>query len=188
MKIDWFTSDLHFGHKNVIEFCHRPFSSLEDMNETLIKNWNHSVSKSETIVVVGDLALCKFKDFLPIAQRLNGRKILVQGNHDGYSVGQYNSAGFDVVQEMVINLCGQRTRLSHFPYAYKWWRQLFAHKSEKRFMEKRPPRRDNEYLIHGHTHSKFQHKDNRIHVGVDAWNFKPVHLSQIESIMSKNAT
>lgn len=181
----WFTSDLHFGHKNVIEYTGRPFSTKEEMHGVLITNWNKKVQPQDTIVIAGDLALCTFKEFEPIATQLNGKKILVQGNHDHYSKGQYEKLGFDVYQELVMNLCGHRVRISHFPYAPTAEQRLTCFPSELRFLERRPPRVEGEFLIHGHTHMKIREEDNRIHVGVDAWNYSPVSLREIESILSK---
>lgn len=180
----WFTSDLHFGHAGVIRYCGRPFTTLEEMHEALIKNWNECVREGDTVYVLGDLALCPFRDFEPIAKRLKGRKILIRGNHDAYSEGQYARAGFTVYHELKMKLAGSIVRLSHYPYAMPWWKRPFAFKSELRFMEKRPPQIPGEFLLHGHTHMHYKRRGNMIHVGVDAWH-RPVSQREIESLIGK---
>ncbi len=180
----WFTSDLHFGHEGVIRYCNRPFANLDEMHAALIKRWNERVRPDDTVYVIGDLALCHFSVFAPLAAQLNGTKILIQGNHDHYSVGQYRKLGFTVYREVTMKLAGKIVRLSHYPYALPWYKRLLAFKSELRFMDRRPPRIPGEILIHGHTHMKYQSAGNRIHVGVDAWNFYPASLSQIERLIN----
>lgn len=81
MKI-FVTSDLHFFHGNIIEYCKRPFSNVEVMNECLIENWNSKINKEDLVIYCGDFALCTADKFDETIKRLNGRKILVKGNHD----------------------------------------------------------------------------------------------------------
>ena len=50
-----FTSDLHLGHKNILKLCNRPFSSIEEMDATLIENWNKKVHKNDQVYILGDL-------------------------------------------------------------------------------------------------------------------------------------
>lgn len=78
----WFTSDTHFGHKKVIEYCNRPFSSVEEMDETLIKNWNSRVGQRDTVYHLGDVGWHRGKDLERLLNRLNGDVHLVYGNHD----------------------------------------------------------------------------------------------------------
>lgn len=183
--MNWFTSDLHFGHEGVIGYCNRPFASLDEMHTELIRRWNACVQSDDTVYVLGDLALCRFRDFEPLAKQLRGRKVLIRGNHDKYSEGQYERAGFTVYHELKMKLAGYTVRLSHFPYALPWYRRPFAFKSELRFMDRRPPRVKGEFLMHGHTHTTYRHADNRIHVGVDAWAYAPVSSPEIESILGR---
>lgn len=181
----WFTSDLHFGHELVIKYANRPFISLDEMHEELIKRWNSKVCKDDTIYILGDMSFLPHKEFEPIAKQLNGNKILIIGNHDKYSIGQYAKYGFTAYHECLISLCGKRVRLSHFPYALPWYKKPFAFKSELRFMDRRPHKIKGEILLHGHTHTKKKVINNMIHVGVDAWNYAPISEGQIESLMSK---
>ncbi len=76
----WFTSDTHFAHRNVIEFCKRPFASIEEMDEEIIRRWNERVEPGDRVYHLGDFA---FGDHDPYLSRLNGMKNLVIGNHDG---------------------------------------------------------------------------------------------------------
>ncbi|MCF1193194.1 metallophosphoesterase, partial [Mangrovimonas sp. AS39] len=78
----WFTSDLHLGHKNILVYEKeaRPFETVEEMNETLISNWNNTVRTSDIVFCLGDFAFGRSN--VDLAARLNGRKRLVMGNHD----------------------------------------------------------------------------------------------------------
>lgn len=113
MKV-FLISDTHFNHANIIKYCNRPFASVEEMNEILIKNWNETVSKNDVIIHLGDVALGS-KDLLEmIIPRLNGKKILIKGNHDTYSDDFYKKIGFDTVSKFPILYDGFYL-LSHEP-------------------------------------------------------------------------
>src|SRR5574337_2027478 len=72
-------SDLHFDHARIIELCHRPFSSKEEMNEQMVSRWNSVVSNEDHVIFGGDFMFAKEDKWF---DRLNGRKTLVVGNHD----------------------------------------------------------------------------------------------------------
>lgn len=79
------TSDLHFGHANIQKFCPNTrgrFVDVEHMNETMIKEWNEQVSAGDTVYILGDVAFMSAEKAVVIMQRLNGNKILIEGNHD----------------------------------------------------------------------------------------------------------
>ena len=78
----WFTADSHFGHVNILNYTKRPWSTVDQMNEALVENWNAVVAPEDTVIVLGDFAMGVRKDTCPIGKRLNGHKILVPGNHD----------------------------------------------------------------------------------------------------------
>lgn len=77
----YFTADTHFDHANIIRFCDRPFATVEEMNETLIANWNRKVRANDTVFIMGDMFF-RTTDPEPILRRLKGKKHLIVGNHD----------------------------------------------------------------------------------------------------------
>ena len=76
------TSDLHFGHANVIKFDNRPFQNVEEMDRALIALWNETVSKRDTVYILGDFSWYRGEKTNEILKQLNGKKILIIGNHD----------------------------------------------------------------------------------------------------------
>ena len=84
----YYTSDLHFGHKNIIKYENRPFESIEDMTEGLIERWNNKVTNNDVVYILGDFALknsyMNKAKILECFKRLNGYKYLVPGNHEDY--------------------------------------------------------------------------------------------------------
>jgi len=81
----WITSDLHFGHTNIMKFCpvtRGRFTDVEHMNATMIKEWNETVAPEDTVYILGDVAFCGIEKAVQILGQLNGTKILIEGNHD----------------------------------------------------------------------------------------------------------
>lgn len=85
----WFTSDTHFGHKNILEYekVARPFATIEEMHEVMIDRWNSVVAVNDIVYHLGDF--CFGRHWLAIAKRLKGKKKLVMGNHDTYPTSDY---------------------------------------------------------------------------------------------------
>lgn len=73
------TSDTHYGHANIIKYCNRPFSSVEEMNEVMIERHNAVVREKDIIYHLGDVYMSMKGKFL---EKLTGRKRLILGNHD----------------------------------------------------------------------------------------------------------
>lgn len=192
MGTTWFTSDLHLSHKNIINYCDRPFSTIGIHDDVLIANWNDRVEQGDVVWVLGDFTLSGgMKHGLERLKELKGRKRLVAGNHDPCWVGRtdacryiprYIEAGFEIVTPWARAKLGQHSvNLSHFPYAgdsqhvdrYAGWRL-------------RPSAVP---LLHGHTHSR-QHINRellgtiQIHVGVDAWDYAPVASHTLEQVLN----
>ena len=81
----YFTSDLHFWHKNAIVFTNRPFNDMEEMNKKLIENWNRTVYSNDEIYILGDVTMRSLFYASDILQQLKGRKYLLIGNHDYFA-------------------------------------------------------------------------------------------------------
>ena len=78
----WFTSDTHFGHKNIIRFAERPFQDVEEMDAMLIKNWNEVVDYQDDVYHLGDFSLTDPARTGQIIDQLNGNIHLIKGNHE----------------------------------------------------------------------------------------------------------
>ena len=96
------TSDTHFGHENIIKYCNRPFPNAEEMDKALIDNWNAVVGKNDTVIHLGDVGLASKSRLKEIISQLNGHKLLIKGNHDGYPDQFYYDAGFRYVSRYPI--------------------------------------------------------------------------------------
>jgi calcineurin-like phosphoesterase family protein len=180
----WYTADLHFGHANIIKYCNRPFRDVDHMNQELIRRWNECVAPEDMVFVLGDVALGKLAETLPLVQQLSGSKILVPGNHDrcwpGHKkvrpsdIDKYRDAGFSIgPSEWHM----EAWTLCHFPY-----------EEDPRHQDKYAgfhPVDRGRWLLHGHVHDLWRVKRRQINVGVDVWNFYPVSNHQIEELIRK---
>jgi calcineurin-like phosphoesterase family protein len=196
---DAFTSDPHYGHANVIRYSNRPFASVDEMNEFLITRYNEIVGPHDNCLWVGDCFLCPMKEAEAIMSRLNGRKFLIRGNHDR-KAARMAALGFDMVTDkMTLNIAGQTVRASHFPYPGTPTLELNVEPEEKasdnkeleaeKRKKKHWERARGEFLLHGHTHSRnvFNAGDRRqIHVGVDAWEYHPARIEEIQKIITSH--
>lgn len=182
----WFTSDPHFGHRLVAE--HRGFGDdtyAHDMK--LMENWSKVVRQDDVVWVLGDLAVSNPTLALEILSRLPGRKHLVTGNHDpihpmhrntGKWVDRYFKV-FETVQPFArAKWDGKYFLMSHFPY--------LKDRGVPRYTQYRLPD-EGMWLLHGHTHDSERIEGHEIHVGVDAWDMKPVHLEQVLALRGEDA-
>lgn len=184
---DWVTSDTHFSHARIIALSNRPFASVEEMDEAMIERWNEIVKPEDIVVHLGDLALGRLAESLPLTERLNGRRFLIPGNHDrisqafdhGKSIDRftpvYEAAGWSILPEVIeMTVAGRQVLLSHYPYDG----------------DSRPDRPDRHAhiraqdtglpIIHGHVHGEWAVRGRQFNVGVDIHDFRPVHRTVIE--------
>lgn len=163
----WFTADTHFGHAKIVELSHRPFASVDAMDEGLIANWNARVGPKDDVWHLGDFA---FRNTLPAAAylaQLNGRIHMVWGNHDGGNKGAEQVAGlFASAQDVkYLRLDGEKITLYH--YAQRVWRN--SHKGA--------------WHLFGHTHNCLPPVGRSMDVGVDAQGYAPVSFEEVRAFM-----
>lgn len=177
----FFTSDTHFYHGNIMKYCNRPFSSVEEMNETLINNWNKVVPKDGIVFHLGDFGFCGKDKFYEILDRLNGKIYWVIGNHDWKlltdTLRNSHQKIEAVEQQLYIQIEGQKIYLNHFPmlcYAGSWrgenstW-QLFGHVHTSPYIETG--------LDHQRLYILFP---TQYDVGVDKNGFTPISFKQVK--------
>jgi len=109
-------SDLHINHDNTWKLFKnndgsplRPFSSSEEMTETMIERWNNTVKEFDKVYVLGDVVINK--KHLHLMEKFNGKKVLIRGNHDIFKLKDYTPYFYDVRGVHVLN----DMILSHIP-------------------------------------------------------------------------
>lgn len=173
----FFTADTHFGHKNIIDYCKRQFRDVEEMNETLIDNWNGTVGKNDTVFHLGDFGMGDAADWNRILDRLNGRIYLVAGNHDLRALSSGVNTRFEKVSmQMLIQVGKRKIYLNHYPFlcfsgSEKECWQLFGHVHSNRRQSTADNSRLN-YLL-----------STQYDVGVDKNDYAPISYKQIRDIL-----
>lgn len=173
-------SDTHFGHTNTWEKFKcvdgsplRPFSSTEEMDETMVERWNEKVKSSDTVYHLGDVVIAKRN--LETVKRLNGRLILIRGNHDIYKDSDYQDAGFEQIHGVRVFV--DKFIMSHIP--------LHPDCITSRFRAN----------VHGHLHgnevqwiadgsSAEKSVDPRyLCVSVEHTNYAPLHFDEVDALI-----
>ena len=180
----WFTSDTHFGHYNIIKYTGRPFKTVEEMDETLIKNWNDRVKPGDIIFHLGDFGNGGSDKIKQVLTRLNGKKFMILGNHDRKTFRAGHSQHFQAItQQMYIRVNGRAVYLNHYPFL------CFAGTYRKP--------EDMVWQLFGHVHSGPLNNNSadserlkylwptQYDVGVDNNNFCPVSWSEICEIINE---
>lgn len=135
----WVTSDLHFHHNNILKFQpNRKFNSVQEMNEAMIREWNEKVSPEDTVYILGDVAFCPAKEATAILTRLNGKKILIEGNHDSKLVKSDDFKSCFVEIHKYLRLVYDKTLFCMFHFPIHEWDQ--CHRGS--------------IHLHGHVHGK----------------------------------
>lgn len=171
MKNSFLIADTHFGHANICKFLRkdgtplRPWNDVQEMDEQLIQNWNAKVGQYDRIYLVGDAVIARKN--LKIFNRLNGKKVLIKGNHDIFKLNDYLPYFEDIRAYHVLD----NHLVCHIP----------VHPSSKgRFTAN----------IHGHTHDNIVRDENNwpdpwyIPVSVEQIDYTPVAFEEIRKISS----
>lgn len=172
----FFASDHHFGHENVIAHCDRPYSSVEEMDEDLIKKWNEKVPKNGLVVHGGDLSMDLSKEILykNYINRLNGRIVFqIIGNHDRklekwFYKNKTHSYPFGdkcliIVKDKDFEYGRKKIVANHFP-ELSWY-----HKE------------NGAWHVFGHVHGDLKHPNkNAVDITVDATNYYPLSYFELK--------
>ena len=135
--MNFYISDNHFGHFNIIRYDNRPFDSVEKMDEIMIDRWNEVVVDNDTVYILGDFSWYDEKKTLEILNCLSGHKVLIKGNHD--RISPKIAKCFDKVCDYLeVNDGGSCVAMSHYPILF--WNNQF---------------RDSIHL-YGHVHNSHQ--------------------------------
>ena len=188
----FFTSDTHFGHTNIIRFCNRPFKDAEEMNNTLIDNWNSVVGKNDIVYHLGDFAFGSQTLWNNMLDRLNGHIHLIIGNHDMKNLKQGCIDRFESVSfQKQIYIEGKCIYLNHFPFlcyagSYRYenpvW-QIFGHvHSQDAFYDIESITDQEVKEILGQDANRLQYLfPTQYDVGVDKNNFTPINYYEVKA-------
>lgn len=167
MRKTFYSSDHHLGHERALTQYERPFGSVEEMNETLLRNWNETVGDNVGYVV-GDLCAHSLgeRETRRFFERMSGEKHLIIGNHDEINGYVLELPWASVNHVLTIRDGDADVFLSH--YAHVTW----------------PHARFGSYHLYGHTHGELPGTRRSLDVSVDATGFKPVTLDQAKAMMA----
>lgn len=172
MKNIFFTSDTHFGHANIIRYSNRPFSSVEEMDETLIENINKMIKPNDILYHLGDFSFKRGDFIYDYMDKIRCNNIYyIYGNHDKeIRKNRDLQLRFIWAKDFAeINVNGQEITLCH--YAMRVWNK--SHHGT--------------WHLYGHSHGSLPDNNNSLSfdIGVDCHNYKPLHFDEVAVIMSK---
>jgi len=151
----FFTGDEHYGHKNIIKYCNRPFVSVEQMNCTILQRHNKVVTKNDVVIHAGDFTLKSKTIAGEFISKLNGTHIFLGGSHDKW-------LGKNVKTRWEKTIEGQHVVVDH--YAYRTWAQSYY----------------SSWMLHGHSHGKLKPIGLQYDVGVDNNDFYPISFEGLK--------
>ena len=172
--MEWFTSDTHFCHENIIRLQNRPFETVADMDDRLIDNINRVVRRNDTLYHLGDFAFGPVERGMKIRNRIKCDNVfLIYGNHDEKnrafkefrrSFGKHNC--HDIME---IRRDGRLLVMCHYP-------MLYHHHWDK-----------GAWMLHGHMHGEgMVHPELPVFdVGVDIWNFEPLSYQDVCTVIEQ---
>lgn len=137
---NFYIADTHFDHNNIIKFDNRPFFNQEDMNSTLIKNWNKVVHKNDNVFVLGDFCWSKEERWIELLSELKGVKYLIKGNHDLKQMStKLKNLWADIKDYKEITDKNRKVILCHYP--------ILCYKNSYK---------KDTYMLFGHVHNQTQ--------------------------------
>jgi calcineurin-like phosphoesterase family protein len=162
----FFTSDTHFGHDSIIKLANRPFSSVEEMDETMVQRWNERVRPGDLVYHLGDFALKQTREQTQrVHERLNGTIYLLEGNHESNALA-IKRRFLHVTEYKKIDIGGQKIVLFHYPI--RSWDGIFK----------------GSWHLYGHVHGLLPSFGKSFDIGVDNHNFYPLSFEEVREYMS----
>ncbi len=169
--MNYFIADPHFEHASIIRMCSRPFADVDEMNRTLIQNWNSRVRSIDTVYVLGDVFLhSEPEKAVSILEQLKGKKILLVGNHDGSWMSKVRAEDYFEKVELAMEVYDGRHvyTLCHYP--------MLSWRREKKT-----------YMIFGHIHDNTEmdlwpliaKRDHMLNAGVEINHYQPVTFEEL---------
>lgn len=170
----WFTSDLHFNHRNICKYSNRPFSSVKEMNEVLIQNWNRMVRPEDSIWHLGDFAFGPISFTKKILECLNGEINLIYGNHDQEIIKHLDVICNDIkTAQYYKEFTYNKQKFILFHYGMRVWNS--SHHGS--------------IMLHGHSHGSLPPHGKSVDVGVDApFIIPPINEFPLGTIGQENYT
>ena len=162
----WLTSDTHFFHENIIQYCGRPFANAEMMNEYLIEQWNSVVKPGDIVYHLGDVAMGgkeAYEGIGALLAHLNGSKRLIVGNHD--DIPFFSRGGWFKKVMMWRVFPEHRILLTHVPIHESSIHERIVVAGGKN--------------VHGHIHQNPSPEGPYKCVCVEHTNYRPVHIEEV---------
>lgn len=177
----YFTSDSHFGHKNIIKFCNRPFQNVIEMNSEMVNAWNSIVKPDDIVYHLGDLIFSMTRKWeIKLLKSLNGQIIVLKGNHDRVKQLDY-FINNGLIQEWYYN---KQISYEYNNSIYDFSLNHYPHY---------PLKNDNMICLHGHIHGYFEHRKMThlrhprvLDVGVDSVGYIPISIEKVIQIIETN--
>lgn len=168
--MQYFGSDWHLGHANIIKYDKRPFKDVEEMNRTIIKNYNDIVKPEDEFYFLGDFCMGDHSKAESYMQQLvPNKKFFISGNHDKWStIELYKKYGTYLGKMAEITIQKKPITLCH--YAMRVWNH--SHHGA--------------YHLYGHSHGTLPEDPNSLSfdVGTNCWNYKPISFEEVQRKMN----
>ena len=162
----YFTADTHFGSKRHLELCKRPFTSVNQMNQTMIMNWNRIVNDDDMVFVLGDFGEYDY------ANKLNGKIVLICGNYEKNDMERLNLS-FSQFRDLLIEKGFYDVHESYLDINVDVINKPLhlIHEPSKKI--------DNAFNLYGHVHKTHLLKRFGLNVGIDLHNYTPIEIDTI---------
>lgn len=189
----FFTADQHHRHKNIINYCDRPFDTVEEMDEVMIERWNERVGHDDTIYQLGDFSL--HWDVAHYFSRLNGRIYVLETrwHHDRRWLANFRASlrGDESIFKSRSNREVQLVPPIHILRDdWNWTGDIhFLKRGEPNIVlchypfERWEKSHHGSWHLHGHSHGRLKPRGLRMDIGVDAHDFYPVSLDEVRKFM-----